>query len=98
MQPKILTRDPIITHVANTPFVQVYYTNTGYEVHIKCKDGSVVEHEPFKGDLEGLVAALHLAQEVNAGKFYVTKILHNAEVIPMQKNLLGSSKKGALNG
>lgn len=63
------------TPVVLTPIVQVYKTDTHYEMTIVCKDGSVIEHEPFKGDLEGLVSALSLSAEICAGKFYLSKVI-----------------------
>jgi hypothetical protein len=74
-QPTAPTQAPIITHVINTPLVNVYLTAKGYEMHLTAKSGQIIEHEPFKGDLEGLVSALSLAAEINAGKFYLSRML-----------------------
>jgi hypothetical protein len=56
--------------------VKVFKTSNGYEMHICMQNGQWVEHEPFPGDQRGLVAAVSLAAEVLAGKFWLRKALH----------------------
>lgn len=57
--------------IINTPMVKVIQSAIGYEMQITCKDGTVVEHEPFPNNLEGMVAAISLSAEICAGKFYL---------------------------
>ena len=67
------------TPVVITPMVQVYKTDLHYEMTIVCRDGSIVEHEPFKNDLQGLVAALSLCAEICAGKFFLKSVKRSAK-------------------
>jgi len=60
--------------VVNTPLVKVIDTGKEYQMLIYAKDTSVIEHEPFKRSLEGLVAAISLSAEICAGKFYLRGI------------------------
>jgi hypothetical protein len=61
--------------VLQTPMVKIFLdSTTTYYMEITCTDGSIIEHEPFKG-LEGLVAALSLSAEICAGKFMLKKLL-----------------------
>ena len=69
------------TLIVNTPAVIVFKSTNGYEMHITCKDGTIVEHEPFKNDLEGMVAAISLAAEICAGKFYLKCLLKPKDTI-----------------
>lgn len=61
--------------IVNTPLVQVFASKNGYEMHITCKDGSVIAHQPFPPTLEGMVAAISLSAEICAGKFYLNSIV-----------------------
>lgn len=61
--------------IVDTPLVQVVYASKGIEVFVTAKDGSVVELEPFQPSMEGIVNAIHLAAEIMAGKFYVSKVI-----------------------
>lgn len=61
---------PIRKLILDTPLVQIHLVNGAYEVAIAMSRGGMLEHEPFGGDQRGLVAALQLAVEVNAGKFF----------------------------
>ena len=63
------------TLIVNTPLVQVIKTAAGYEMNIVCKDGSIIAHEPFPNNLEGMVAAISLSAEICAGKFYLSKVI-----------------------
>ena len=72
--------------IVNTPMVKVIKTDQGYEMFITCKDGSIVEHEPFKNDLEGMVSAISLSAEICAGKFFL-------KGIQQSKHLRLNSKK-----
>jgi len=61
--------------ILNTPFVKIYQVQNELQVQITAKDGSIIEHEPFKNDAEGLVNALSIATEICAGKFYLRKVI-----------------------
>lgn len=63
------------TVVVNTPLVCVKKGSVGFHMYITCKDGSIIEHEPFSNDLQGMVAAISLAAEICAGKFYLNKVV-----------------------
>jgi hypothetical protein len=67
--------------IVNTPMVQVIKTKLGYEMLITCKDGSIIEHEPFPDKLEGMVAAISLSAEICAGKFFLSRV----QSIPKQQ-------------
>ncbi len=69
------TSQPNQTLIVNTPLTKVFQSARGYELHITCKSGAIIEHEPFKGDLEGMVTAISLCAEINAGKFYLAGVL-----------------------
>lgn len=71
-----------------TPLVRIFQAGDMYYMEIACKDGSVIEHEPFRG-LEGLVTALSLSAEICAGKFYLSKVLYT----PQEKPTLEFKKK-----
>ena len=61
--------------ILDTPMVQIHDLGHKYEMIIRCKDGSVIEHEPFPHNLEGMVAAISLSAEICAGKFYLSKVI-----------------------
>lgn len=61
--------------IVNTPLVKVIQEESCFRMVITCKDGSVVEHEPFQPNLEGMVAAISLSAEICAGKFYLSKVV-----------------------
>lgn len=57
--------------VVDTEIIKVFLTEEGYIAHIRAQDGSVLEHQPFPGNVQGLVNALDLATQVCAGKFFL---------------------------
>ena len=65
--------------ILDTPLVQIHQTAKNYEMHICCKDGSIIEHEPFPPTLEGMVSAISLSAEICAGKFYLSKVISTPE-------------------
>jgi len=72
--------------VVSTPLVTLIKRQNAFQMLIYCKNGSVVEHEPFPLTLEGMVAAISLSAEICAGKFYLNRIvkdnsLSNANLI-----------------
>lgn len=71
---------PLNTAVVETPLIKIIRKALLFQVFLFCKDGSVIEHEPFPLTLEGLVAALSLSAEVCAGKFYLNRIIKDNSV------------------
>jgi hypothetical protein len=49
-------------------------------VFIALSDGGWIEHQEFDNNLQGLVAALDLATQCCAGKFYPKKVVTREEV------------------
>lgn len=60
--------------ILNTPLVKIIQTKQGYEMEIMAKDGTIIQMQPYKNDLEGLVNAVSLSAEILAGKFYPVSI------------------------
>ena len=65
--------------IVDTPLVKVVYESRGTAMYITCKDGSVIEHEPFPPSLEGVVGAISLAAEICAGKFFLSIVVYVPE-------------------
>lgn len=61
--------------VLTTPFVRIVQTEVQYQVFITMSEGGIVEHNPFPNNVQGLVAALQLATEICAGKFFLMKVV-----------------------
>lgn len=68
--------------VLDTKLIQVLDTGSEYQVLIALSRGGVIEHEPFERSQQGLVAALLLAADVNAGKFFPRRVVeaHKLEI------------------
>lgn len=62
------------TQILNTPWAQIFLTKAGYQLLIKMSEGGWVEHNPFPPKPEGLVAAMQVATEVCAGKFFLKQV------------------------
>ena len=58
--------------IVNTKFCVVRESNDGkfLQVFIALSKGGWIEHQEFENNLQGLVAALDLATQCCAGKFY----------------------------
>lgn len=67
--------------IVNTDLVRVIDTGKEYQMLITCKNGTVVEHEPFKRNLEGLVAAISLSAEICAGKFFLSGVAQINDIL-----------------
>lgn len=65
--------------VLNHPMIRVVSSSTFYEVEICMQNGTWVRHEPFPLDQRGLVAAISLAVDVLAGKFWLKEIVKQSE-------------------
>lgn len=63
--------------ILDTDIVKINDTGSEYQVLIRMSQGGVIEHEPFSHDVRGLVAALQLATEICAGKFFPKRVLQN---------------------
>ncbi len=61
--------------ILNTRLCRIMLDGGKYRVLLLAhEDGSVIEHEPFDNNQQGLVAALLLAADVNAGKFFLRRV------------------------
>jgi hypothetical protein len=78
--------------VLDTPLVQIHDIGTCYEMMIRTKNGSIIEHEPFPHNLEGMVAAISLSAEICAGKFYLSKVIS----VPEKLNAIEHKNRGRL--
>lgn len=58
------------TQILKHGLVKIGFNGTQHRVFIKMSAGGWLEHNPFPGDLRGLVAAMTLATDCIAGKFY----------------------------
>jgi len=56
--------------ILNTEIVKIFQTNDGYHTQVAMQEGGWLEMATFPNDLKGLVAALDLATNCAAGKFY----------------------------
>ena len=56
--------------VVSTDLIKVIDNGVELVIHIKLSQGGWLEHEPMPRTLEGLVSALMLSADVNAGKFF----------------------------
>lgn len=83
---------PLGTVIVNTPLVRVEKTKDGFSMFLNAADGSVIEHQPFPPNLEGMVAAISLSAEICAGKFYIKKVAS----VPKERATLDFTKKGGL--
>ncbi len=73
-QPKVLKV------ILNTELVKINDLGTEYQVLIALSSqAGVIEHEPFKHDLQGLVSAMQLATEICAGKFFPRRVIQNLD-------------------
>ncbi len=61
--------------ILNTELVQIHDNGSEYQIFINMSRGGQIEHEPMPRDLRGLVAALQLATEVCAGKFFPRQVV-----------------------
>lgn len=61
--------------IVQTDHIQIEDHGDQYKVFLPLQTGGVVEHEPFPRNPQGLVAALLLAADVCAGKFYLKRIV-----------------------
>jgi hypothetical protein len=61
--------------ILDTKLVRIVDAGHEYQVFIALSKGGSIEHNPFPPTQEGLVAALLLAADVNAGKFYPMRVV-----------------------
>lgn len=78
--------------ILDTPLVRIFQSSE-YRVFITMKSGTVVEHEPFPNNLMGLVAALTLATEVCAGKFFLKEVVGDTDAPKIERQLLEQPQK-----
>jgi hypothetical protein len=65
--------------IVNHEIVKVMFEAGQHRVLIKLSEGGFIEHNPFPGDLRGLVAAMDLARDCIAGKFFPARIVQTKE-------------------
>lgn len=68
--------------ILNTDLVKIYFYGAEYKLFIKMSQGGTIEHEPFLGNLTGLVSALQLATEICAGKFFPRRVVETESDAP----------------
>ncbi len=78
--------------VLDTDLVKIIDDGAEYLVHIKMQRGGILEHEPFKRDLHGLVGAMQLATEICAGKFFPRGVLNESLTITASTKQLNGRK------
>lgn len=80
--------------ILDAELVKIYFTGNEYRVLISMSRGGMLEHEPFPGDLRGLVAAMTLATEVCAGKFFPRGVVKEEASAPkvFDRAQIGGSK------
>lgn len=55
----------------SSPLCTLTLTPQGYALAVQCESGQTVALKPFKADQSGLVAAISLIAEIEAGKFWL---------------------------
>lgn len=58
-------------NLIQTKLITVVKAGTKLIPLLQCEDGTVIEHQHFDANQEGICAALLLAADVNAGKFWL---------------------------
>lgn len=61
--------------ILQTDIVRIEFTGKEHRVLIRLSKGGWLEHNPFPGDLRGLVSAMSLATDCLAGKFFPMGLL-----------------------
>lgn len=79
--------------ILDTELVQIVQEGGEYRMFIKMSRGGTLEHEPFPQDLRGLVAALQLATEVCAGKFFPRGLAELPPANTEERPLIGQATK-----
>lgn len=73
--------------ILDTDIVKINDNGSEYQVLIRMSQGGVIEHEPFSHDVRGLVAALQLATEICAGKFFPKRVIPDDMKTMIQKQI-----------
>lgn len=82
--------------ILDTELVQIYHTGAEYKMYIAMNQGGIVEHEPFSGDLQGLVASMQVATEILAGKFFLRAVVKEKGSAPTIETKVLNSRPKAL--
>ena len=61
--------------ILQTDIVRIEFTGKEHRVLIRLSEGGWLEHNPFPGDLRGLVSAMCLATDCLLGKFFPRAVL-----------------------
>ena len=78
--------------VVDTKLILVVEDGPSLLVYIALSQGGWIEHEPFWNSPEGLVGALMLAADVNAGKFYPRRFVRMNNPIDDAVTMIESQK------
>lgn len=57
--------------ILNHDMIKIVFTGAEYRAFLTIQEGGEVEHQPFPGNQMGLVAAMTMAVDVLAGKFWL---------------------------
>lgn len=77
--------------ILDTDICQIFQDGAQYRVLIQMSNGGWIEHQPFPGDLKGLIAALDLSLNVLSGKFWVQGVFTPAQPKEAPKFLNGGN-------
>lgn len=83
--------------VVNTELIKVTLENGSLVPRIKMADGGILELKSFKADLQGYIAALGLATEVLAGKFWPSHVVKDNKVLSSNPNVKLLTQSEALD-
>jgi hypothetical protein len=85
--------------ILDTNLVQIYHTGAEYKMYIAMSEGGIVEHEPFPGNLQGLVASMQVATDILAGKFFLRTVAKEKGEMPkIERQTLKISGPGRTGG
>jgi len=84
--------------ILDTDVCRIYLKGGEHKVLIAMSDGGWLEHQPFPGDLKGLIAALDLSMNVIAGKFWVKKVHKNEPAEAITRSLLNGTATKSIQG
>lgn len=76
--------------ILNHEIVRIEATDKSHRVFIRLAAGGWLEHNPFPRDLRGLVAAMDLARDCMAGKFFPMAVVQENQ---RDQRLIGAAVK-----
>lgn len=78
--------------ILSTKLITIADAGTSLRVFITLSQGGTIEHEPFTNDQRGLVGALMLAADVNAGKFFPMRFISPSEAADLGPKMIEVKK------